>query len=81
MACPACLIAKRSDHGSLLRRLPFRPQREQLLAYISGTKDEVINAAAEHAVSVHQHEDNAELREMLTGVVQEEAQPVGTALV
>ena len=57
------------------------PSESNCSLYISGTKDEVINAAAEHAVSVHQHEDNAELREMLAGVVQEEGQPVGTALV
>jgi Protein of unknown function (DUF1059) len=57
------------------------PSESNCSLYISGTKDEVINAAAEHAVSVHQHEDNAELREMLAGAVQEEAQPVGTALV
>ncbi len=57
------------------------PSESNCSLYISGTKDEVINAAAEHAVSVHQHEDNAELRDMLAGAVQEEAQPVGTALV
>jgi predicted small metal-binding protein len=29
---------------------------------ISGEEDEVVNAAVQHAVAVHGHEDNAELR-------------------
>ena len=32
---------------------------------ISGTEEEVVRAAAEHAVSVHGHVDGAELREMV----------------
>ena len=32
---------------------------------ISGEEEEVVRAAAEHAVSVHGHEDNAELRRMI----------------
>ena len=32
---------------------------------ISGEEDEVVRAAAEHAVSVHGHEDSAELRGMI----------------
>lgn len=32
---------------------------------IIGEEDEVLRAAAEHAASVHGHEDNAELRQQL----------------
>lgn len=32
---------------------------------ISGEEDEVVRAAAEHAVSVHDHEDTQQLREMI----------------
>jgi len=32
---------------------------------ISGEEEEVVRAAAEHAVSVHGHEDNAELHRMI----------------
>jgi predicted small metal-binding protein len=32
---------------------------------IIGDEEEVVRAAAEHAVSVHQHEDSPELREMV----------------
>ena len=32
---------------------------------IIGEEDEVIRAAAEHAASVHGHEDNAEMRDMI----------------
>lgn len=32
---------------------------------ISGEEEEVVRAAAEHAVSVHSHEDSAELREQI----------------
>jgi hypothetical protein len=32
---------------------------------ISGEEDEVVRAAAEHAVSVHGHEDSPELRDMI----------------
>ncbi|MFJ3900716.1 DUF1059 domain-containing protein [Streptomyces sp. NPDC090025] len=30
--------------------------------YISGEEEEVVRASAEHAVSVHEHEDSPELR-------------------
>jgi predicted small metal-binding protein len=39
---------------------------------ISGEEDEVVRAAAEHAVSVHGHEDTAELREQIRGNLQDE---------
>jgi predicted small metal-binding protein len=56
------------------------PSESNCSLYISGERDEVIRAAAEHAVSVHQHEDNQELRDMIAGGLHEEEQPVGTAV-
>jgi len=32
---------------------------------IAGEEDEVVAAASQHAVAVHQHEDGAELRDMI----------------
>ena len=43
---------------------------------ISGTEDEVVRAAAEHAVSVHGHEDTPELREQLRAMLADE-RPAG----
>jgi predicted small metal-binding protein len=53
------------------------PSESNCSLYISGSKDEVIRAAAEHAVSVHGHEDTPELRAELEGAIQEESSPVG----
>ncbi|HET7486023.1 MAG TPA: DUF1059 domain-containing protein [Solirubrobacterales bacterium] len=39
---------------------------------IIGEEDEVVNAAAEHAASVHGHEDTPELREQLRGMLEPE---------
>ncbi|WP_455352817.1 DUF1059 domain-containing protein [Streptomyces sp. SYSU K217416] len=39
---------------------------------ISGEEEEVIRAATEHAVSVHGHEDNAELRQMVREALEDE---------
>jgi predicted small metal-binding protein len=40
---------------------------------IAGSEDEVITAAAQHAVSVHGHEDNEELRSWLKDNLKDEA--------
>lgn len=40
---------------------------------ITGEHDEVLAAAAQHAVSVHGHADGAELRELLQGALAEES--------
>ena len=37
---------------------------------IIGEEDEVIRAAAEHAASVHGHEDTPELREQMKGMLE-----------
>lgn len=39
---------------------------------ISGEEDEVVRAAAEHAASVHGHEDTPELREQVRGMLKDE---------
>ncbi|MFL5820716.1 MAG: DUF1059 domain-containing protein, partial [Solirubrobacteraceae bacterium] len=39
---------------------------------IIGEEDEVVEAAAQHAVSMHKHEDNAELRDMIRGIIEDE---------
>lgn len=39
---------------------------------IIGEEEEVVRAAAEHAVSVHGHEDTPDLREEVRGMLQDE---------
>jgi predicted small metal-binding protein len=39
---------------------------------ISGTEDEVLNAAVQHAASAHGHEETAELREQLSSMLKDE---------
>jgi Protein of unknown function (DUF1059) len=39
---------------------------------IAGEPDEVLDAAALHAVTVHRHADGPELREMLRGALSDE---------
>ena len=44
-----------------------------------GEEEEVVNAAAEHSVSVHGHEDTPELREQIKGLLEpEESYTPGT---
>jgi predicted small metal-binding protein len=40
---------------------------------IIGEEDEVVNAAAEHAASVHGHDDTPEMREQLRGMLEAES--------
>ena len=39
---------------------------------ISGTEDEVLNAAVQHAVSTHGHENSPELREQIKSMLKDE---------
>lgn len=48
------------------------PSESNCSLTIIGEKDEVVRAAAEHAASVHGHEDTPELREQLTGFLEPE---------
>jgi predicted small metal-binding protein len=40
---------------------------------IAGEEDEVVRAAAMHAVDVHGHDDTPELREQVRGMLKDEA--------
>ncbi|MEU3687399.1 MULTISPECIES: DUF1059 domain-containing protein [Streptomyces] len=42
---------------------------------ISGEEEEVVRAAAEHAVSVHGHEDTPELRKWIRSELEDEKVP------
>jgi predicted small metal-binding protein len=50
------------------------PSETNCTLTIAGTEDEVLDAAAAHAVARHGHEDTPELREMLRGSL-ENAEP------
>lgn len=41
------------------------------IAISADSEDELVEAAVQHAVAVHQHEDNAELREAIRGGIHE----------
>ena len=56
------------------------PSESNCSLYISGERDEVIEAASQHAISVHGHEDNEEIREKIAGALQEEQAPVGAGV-
>ncbi len=45
------------------------------LAISADTEDELLEAAAQHAVAVHGHDDGPELRSQLRGIVKEGAPP------
>jgi hypothetical protein len=46
------------------------PSESNCSLTIIGEEDEVVRAASEHAVSVHGHEDNDELREQVRGMLE-----------
>ncbi|WP_225841572.1 DUF1059 domain-containing protein [Streptomyces albus] len=48
------------------------PSESQCTLTISGEEDEVVQAAAEHAVSVHGHTDSPELREQIRSMLKDE---------
>jgi hypothetical protein len=47
------------------------PSESQCTLTIIGEEDEVLRAAAEHAVSVHGHEDTPELRTQIAGMLED----------
>jgi predicted small metal-binding protein len=47
------------------------PSEKNCSLRISGTEDEVLDAAVEHAVSAHGHEETSELREQLKSMLKE----------
>ena len=48
------------------------PSESNCSLTIIGDEEEVIRAAAEHAASVHSHEDTPELREQIKGMLEPE---------
>lgn len=55
------------------------PSESKCSLTIIGEEDEVVRAAAEHAVSVHGHDDSEELRDQIRGMLEpEEAYAPGT---
>jgi predicted small metal-binding protein len=48
------------------------PSESNCTLTIIGEEDEVIRTAAEHAVSVHGHDDTPELREQIRGMLEDE---------
>ncbi|MGK5633004.1 DUF1059 domain-containing protein [Streptomyces sp. URMC 123] len=51
------------------------PSESNCTLSISGEEEEVVRAAAEHAVSVHQHTDTPELRREIRAMLQDELVP------
>jgi predicted small metal-binding protein len=49
------------------------PSEKNCSLKISGTEQEVLDAAVQHAVSGHGHEDTPELREQLKSMLKDEA--------
>ncbi len=50
------------------------PSESNCSLTIIGEEEEVVRAAAEHAASVHGHEDNEEMREQIRGMLEPEEQ-------
>lgn len=48
------------------------PSESNCSLTIAGEEEEVVRAAAEHAVSVHSHEDTPELRDQVRGMLKDE---------
>ena len=48
------------------------PSESNCSLTIIGEEEEVVRAAAEHAASVHEHEDSPELREQIRGMLEPE---------
>jgi predicted small metal-binding protein len=49
------------------------PSEKNCSLKISGTEEEVMNAAVQHAVSAHGHEEGPELREQIKSMLKDEA--------
>jgi predicted small metal-binding protein len=49
------------------------PSEKNCSLKISGTEEEVLDAAVQHAVSAHRHEETPDLREQLKSMLKDEA--------
>jgi predicted small metal-binding protein len=50
------------------------PSEKNCSLKISGTEEEVLDAAVQHAVSAHGHDDTPELREQIRSMLKDEAE-------
>ena len=48
------------------------PSEKNCSLKISGTEDEVLDAAVQHAVSTHEHQNTPELREQIKSMLKDE---------
>jgi predicted small metal-binding protein len=48
------------------------PSQKNCSLKISGTEEEVLDAATQHAVSAHRHENTPELREQIKSMLKDE---------
>ncbi len=55
------------------------PSEKNCTLAISGTEDEVLEAAVQHAVSVHSHQNSPELREQIRSMLKDEVEVRGAA--
>jgi predicted small metal-binding protein len=49
------------------------PSEKNCSLKISGTKDEALDAAVQHAISAHGHEETPELREQIKSMLKDES--------
>ena len=49
------------------------PSEKNCSHKISGTEDEVLDAAVQHAVSTHEHQNTPELREQIKSMLKDES--------
>ena len=56
------------------------PSEKNCSLKISGTQQEVLDAAVQHAVSAHGHENSLELRNQIKSMLKDESDQIGFAV-
>jgi hypothetical protein len=67
--------AERAEEVAMTRKVADCrkfPSEVNCTLTLSGEEEEVARAAAEHAVSVHGHQDSPELRQQIRGLLEDE---------
>lgn len=54
----------------------FPSEMNCTIAISADTEAELLEAAVQHAVAVHKHQDSAELREMIKGAIRDGSPPL-----
>jgi predicted small metal-binding protein len=54
----------------------FPSETNCTIAISADTEAELLEAAVQHAVAVHKHQDSAELREMIKGAIRDGSPPL-----